>query len=135
MNSFALVAYANLAASRTFWQQLLACLNFRFRRFILLAQTKKMISMNYGRSTTSWKPQRWVRFDLILIMRNTYNNSNLNSLRKFISSNRSTEFKVILPWKISQMIAKTIVMSMRILISYAMRQCILFWVCWKVNGN
>ena len=43
-------------------------LYFRFR-FILLVQTKKVIPMNYGSSTSSWKPWRWVRFDLILTMR------------------------------------------------------------------
>ena len=31
----------------------------RFRRIILLVQTKKMISMNYGSSTSSWKRWRW----------------------------------------------------------------------------
>ena len=33
-------------------------LYFRFRRFILLVQTKKSISMNYGSSTNSGKPWR-----------------------------------------------------------------------------
>ena len=41
-------------------------LYFRFRRFILLVKTKKVISMNYGSSRNSWKPCRWVRLDLIL---------------------------------------------------------------------
>ena len=41
-------------------------LYFRFRRFILLIQTKKVISLNYGGSTGCWKPWRLVRFDLIL---------------------------------------------------------------------
>ena len=40
MDSFVLVAYASLAASRS------------FRRFILLIQAKKVISMNYGSSTS-----------------------------------------------------------------------------------
>ena len=53
MDSLILVAYANLATSRTLLQRLLACLNFRFRRFILLVQMKKVISMNYGSSTSS----------------------------------------------------------------------------------
>ena len=43
-------------------------------------------------------------------------NSNLNSLKKFTSSSRSTEFKDILLWSISQMIMKTIPISMRIVI-------------------
>ena len=62
-------------------------------------------------------------------------NSNLNSFTKFTSSSRSTEFKDIHPWSISQMITKTILISTRIVISYAMKQDILFWVCWKVNVN
>ena len=44
MDSSVLLAYASLAASRTY---------FRIRRFILLVQTKIVISMNYGSSTRS----------------------------------------------------------------------------------
>ena len=69
----------------------LSKLYFRFRRFILLVQMKKVISMNYGSSTSSWKPWRWMRFDLILTMRDIYINSNLNQLKKFTSSCRSTK--------------------------------------------
>ena len=52
MDSFVLVVYASLAASRTLLQQLLACLKFTLLRFTLLVQTKKGISMNYGSSTS-----------------------------------------------------------------------------------
>ena len=79
-------------------------LYFTIRRFILLVQTKKVISMNYGSSTSSWKPWWWVRLDLIFSMRDIYVNSNLNPLTKSTSSSRNTEFKDILPWNISQMI-------------------------------
>ena len=80
MNSFVLLAYASLAASRTLLQWLLACLNFTLEsEDFLLVQSKKVISMNYGSSTSSWKPWRWVRLDLILWMRDIYINSNLNS--------------------------------------------------------
>ena len=83
-------------------------LYFRFRRFILLAaQMKKVISMNYGSSISIWKPWRWVRFDLIFTLKGVYTNSNLNPTTKFTSSSRNTEFKGILPWNISQTIAKT----------------------------
>ena len=44
-------------------------LYFRFKRFILLVHTKKVISMNYGSSTSSSKPWRLVRLDLILMRR------------------------------------------------------------------
>ena len=70
---------------------------FRFRSFILSVKTNKVISMNYGSNTSSWKPWRWVRLDLILLMSDIYINSNLNPLTKFASSSRSTEFKDILP--------------------------------------
>ena len=107
-------------------------LYFRFRRFILLVQTKKVISMNYGSSTSSWKPWRWMRLDLIFSMRDIYINSNLNPLIKFTSSSRSTEFKDILPWNISQMITKDIPISMRIVISYTLKEDIPFWDWRKV---
>ena len=69
------------------------------------------------------------RFDCIYI------NSNLNPLTKFTSSNRSTEFKDILSWNISQMITKTIPISMKRVMSYAMKWGIPLWVWWKANGN
>ena len=75
-------------------------LYFRFR-FILLIKTKKIISMSYGNSTSSWKPWRWLKLDLIFAMRDIYINSLLNPLAKFISSSRSTELKDIQPWNIS----------------------------------
>ena len=55
-------------------------LYFRFRWFIVLLKTKKMLS----------KKQRWVRFDLILTMRDTHTISNLNTLIKLTSSSGST---------------------------------------------
>ena len=100
-----------------------------------MVQLNKVISMNYGSNTSCRKPLRWVRFDLIFMMRDIYINSNVTPLPKLTSSSRSTEFKDILPQNISQMITKTIPISMRIVISYTMKQGILFWVYWKVNGN
>ena len=104
-----------------------------FRRF-LLVQTK-VICMNYGSSRSCWKPWRWLRFDLIITMRDMYINPDLNPLTKFTISSRSTEFKNILPWNISLMITKTIPISTRIVISHMMKEGILFWVYWKINGN
>ena len=51
---------------------------------------------------------------LLLTMRDIYINSNLNPLTKFTNRRRSTEFKDIRPWNISQMMTKTIPISMRI---------------------
>ena len=86
--------------------------------------------MNYGSSMSSWKPWRWVRLDLTLSMRNIYIDSNLKPLTKFTSSSRGTEFKDIIPWNM-----KTISISTRIVINNAMKQDILLWMWWEVNGN
>ena len=69
--------------------------------------------MNYCSSTSSWKPWRWVRLNLILLMRDIYINFNLSPFTKFTSSCRSTKFKGILPWNISRMITKTVPISTR----------------------
>ena len=50
MEYFVLLAYASLAASRN-----LSKLYFRSKKFIFLVQTKKVISMNHGRNTSSSK--------------------------------------------------------------------------------
>ena len=110
-------------------------LYFRFRRFILLIQMKKVISMNYGSSTSSWKPWRWVRLDLMFSKWKIYINSNLNPLTKFTRSSRSTEFKDILPWIFSQMIMKTVPISMRIVISNARKLGIPLRIWWKVKHS
>ena len=91
--------------------------------------------MNYGSSTRSWKPWRWMMLDVIFSKRDIYINSNLNLCTKFTSSSRTTKLKDILPWNISQMITKTIPISMRIVTSYAMKQGITLLIWWKVNGN
>ena len=49
------------------------------------------------------------------------------STTKFSSSSRRTKFKDILPWNISQMVAKTIPFSTRIVISCAMKKSIPFY--------
>ena len=100
MDSFVLVVYASLAASRTLLQRLLAHLNFTLDSELLFCWCKRF--------------------------QHLYINSNRNPLTKFISSSRSTEFKDILPWNISQMITKTIPISTRIVISHAMKRAILF---------
>ena len=133
MNSFALLAYESLTASKTFLQQLLACLNLTLIHSV--GTNKKAISINYGSSTSSWKIWKQMRLDLIFTMRNIYIKSNLKPLTKFFSSNGSTEFKYILPWNMSQMITKTVPLSTKIIISYAMKQGIPFSTWQKVNEH
>ena len=91
--------------------------------------------MDYGSCTSSWKPWRFVRHDLILTMRDIYMNSKLNTHTKFTSSSKSTEFNNILPWNIYHMIRKFLPISTRILINYAMKWGIPMWIWWNVNRN
>ena len=90
MDSFALLAYASLAALRPLLQWLLACLNFyfRFRRFIIATHQKSDFH-ELWQHTSTCKPWRWVRLDLIFTMRDIYINSNLKILTKFIRSSKS----------------------------------------------
>ena len=53
-------------------------LYFRFRKFIMLVRTKKVISMNCGSCTCSCKP--WVRLKLIFAITDIYISSNLKPL-------------------------------------------------------
>ena len=125
LDSFVLLAYTIFAASRTLMQWLLACLNFIWSsidRSVLLIQTKKVISMNYGSSTNSSEPWRRVRLDLIFMMRHIYIKSNLNPLTVFTSTSRRIELKDIIPWNISRIITKTIPISTKLVISYTMKQ-------------
>ena len=126
-----------LILDNTTLERVNSCLNFPLDSEDLFCwyKQKKVISMNSGSSSSSWKLWRWVRLDLILMMMDIYINSNLNPLTKFISRFRRTKLKNIFPWHISQMIKKTIPISMRIVISYMMKQAILFWVWRKVNEN
>ena len=62
-----------------------------------------------------------MRLGPITSMRDIYNNPSLDPLTKFTSSSRSTEFKDILSWKISQMITNTIPINTIIVISNAMK--------------
>ena len=97
---------------------------------------KKVIFMNYGSSTRSWKSWRWMRLDLIFSMR-VYTSipTQRNPVTNFTGSSRSTKLEDILPWNISQMITKTIPVSTRIVISYEMKRDILLWIWWRIIGN
>ena len=106
---------------------------FRFKRFILLVQMKKIISMNYRSSTSSWKQWRWLRLDLIFSISNIHINSNLTPITRFTSSSRSTNLKNVFPWNISQLITKTIPVRLRIVVNYnEMGHPV--WI-WKAYGN
>ena len=67
-------------------------LYFRFRRFTLLVQTKKVISISCGSSRGSWKPWRWMRFDLIFMTKDKYISSNLNPLKNALVAELASLF-------------------------------------------
>ena len=75
------------------------------------------------------------------MMRDTYINSNLslsqNSLAAEALSLKISSHEESLKWsqRVSQMITKTVPISTRIIIKYAMKQGIPLWIWWKVNGN
>ena len=135
IDSFILLAFASLAASRTLLQWLPACPNFPLDSEDLFCWLKWKKKNDFYELWQLWNPQRWVRLDLILTMRDIYINSNLNPLTKFISSSRTTKLKNIFPWSISEMIMETVLIIMRIVISYTMKQGIPFWVWWKVKWS
>ena len=64
-------------------------------------------------------------------MRDIDINSNLDPLSKFTSSSRSTKLKAIIPCNISKMIMKTVPISTRIVIAYAVKWAIPFEFDWK----
>ena len=110
-------------------------LYFRFRRFVLLVQTKKWFlwtmaaaeaAENHG---NEWGLTWYLWWGIYTSIPAWI------KLTKFTSSRRSTEFKDILPWNILQMTMKTIPINTLIIISYAMKLGIPFWDYWKVNGN
>ena len=67
-----------------------------------------------------------MRFDLIFIMRDIYIDCNLNALTISTSNSRSTKSEDFLLWNISQVITKTISISTRIVISYAVKRGVPF---------
>ena len=135
MDFFVLLAYASLAASRTLLQWFLTCLSFilhsgdlsfwcKWKKWFLWTMAAAQAAENHG---DEWWDLTWYFWQ---------GNSNQNPLTKFSSSSsRSTEFKDILPWNISQIITKTIPISTSIVISYVMKRGMPLWIWWKVNGN
>ena len=69
-------------------------LYFRFWWFILLVQTKKMISMSYDSSTSSLKPWKWLRLDLTLTMRDMYIDSNLDHSQNLPAEAEAPSLKI-----------------------------------------
>ena len=69
-------------------------LHSRCRRFMLLVQTKELVSMSYGSSTSNLKPRRWMKLDLLFTMSDVSINSNVDPFTKFSSSSSSRNLKI-----------------------------------------
>ena len=103
------------------------CVNFTFRlrRFILLVQISKASSMSYSSNLSSWKLKSYVKLELI------YDEGyihwfQLGPTHKISTSSRSTKFRDILLWSISQLTTKTVQISMRIVVSSPMKRAVFF---------
>ena len=128
LDSFVLLAYASLAAWKTFLQWLLACLNFALDSKVWFCWYKRKKWFLWPMAATQAAKNYEEEWGLTLIftMRDIYINSNLKSLMKFNSSSKVSEFKDIFPWNISHMIKKAIPLTMTIVIKYAVKRGIPF---------
>ena len=136
IDSFILLAYASLAASRTLLERLLAYLNFTLDSedlFCWYKWKKRFLwSMAAAQEAEDHKDKweltaklRWGIYTSIPIW--THSQNSLAVAAEALS--------LIFPWNISQMITKTIPISTRLVIRYPMKGGILLWIWWKVNGN
>ena len=114
---FSFVGICKFGSFKTFLWQLLACLNFTldseypftwYKKKKISSSSFFLVSTNYASSTRSWNTWSWMKLDLIFTLRDIFINSSLNPLRKFTSSNRSTEFKdILLSLKWSQRLSQS----------------------------
>ena len=86
--------------------------------------------MNYG---SSWKPWRWVGLDLVLTMMKDI--PTCTHSQNPIPAAEPLSLKISSHGRFLNLSSRLVPISMRIVISYAMKQGILLWVWLKVNGN
>ena len=122
MDSFVLLAYASLAASKTLLQRLLACLNFTLesedfslwykrKKWFLWTMAAAQAAENHG---DEWGLTWYFLWGIYTSIR-TWTHSQ-NSLAA------AAEAPSLNPWNISQIITKTAPIRMRIFISSAMKR-------------
>ena len=133
MDTFVLLTYGSLAALRTLLLRLLACLNFTLESEDLSFWYKRkkwfLWIMTTGQAVESLKDEWGLTWYFLWGIHKSSHS------QKFISSSRSTKFNNILPWNISQMTTKVVLISTRIIISYEVKRGIPFWICWKVANE
>ena len=103
----------------------------RPRRFMIWVQIREVISMS--KQHKQLKPQRWMRLDLIFTIMQKASFSIYTHSKILARLWRGTKSEDILPWKISQMIKKTVPFRKSIIKYCAL---IIYLRVWrKVNGN
>ena len=142
-----------MAASINFLQRSLPCLKFTLdvQDLFCCFKQRSWFLWAISAALAATKPWRWMIVALIFAMMMMmiiyiyiyilniyiyiyiftyiYMNANLDPPTKFIS-NRSNKFKEILPWSISQMTTKPILINTKIVRSYAMKRSVHFLI-WK----
>ena len=114
-----LVSFKNPSATITCMSEL-----YKWKKLFceLLQQHKLLKTMEWGLTWYLW----WAIYTSIPTWTDSQNS---------LAAAEAPSLKISPPWNISQMITKTIPISTRIVISYAMKWGILLWISWKVNGN
>ena len=113
-NSFVLLAYASLVAPRALLQWLLACLNF----------TLESQELSFWYKWNEWGLTWYFLWGIYTSIPNWSHSQNSLAAAEALRYPQQD----ILPWNISQMMTKTIPISTRIVISYAMKLGIPLWI-------
>ena len=141
MDSFILLAYASLAASRTLLQRLLACLNFtlesedlsfwyKWKKWFLWTMAAAQAAEKHG---DEWGLTWYLWWGVNTSIPNWNHSQNALAAAEALSLKIHPWNHLL--WNISQMMTKTVWISTRIVLSYVIKQGIPFWVCWKIKGN
>ena len=136
MDSFVLLGYGSLAASRTLLLRLLACLNFTLesKDLSLLYKQKKWFLWIMAAAQTAENQEHewgltwyflWVIYTLIPTWTHSHNS---------LAAAEASSLKIPTHGT-SQMITKTHPISTRIVIRYVMKWGIPLWIWWRVSGN
>ena len=130
------MAKTRLTSSGYLLQRLLGCLKLALDTADLLCKYQRKNLFLWAMTARQTREnQRWMKIDLMLLIRGICINFNLNPVTKFSGTdNRSTYIKYTFPWNIYDMIKKSI--PIRIIIkSCEMKWSIPLWANRKVNGN
>ena len=134
MNSFVLVAYASLAASRTLLRWLLACLNFTLENFFCWYKQKMLFLWNMAAAEAAenhgvkWGLTWYLQWGIYTSVPTwSHSQNSLTTAEPLIL--KISPHGAPLRW------SQKPPQSAQEVISYKVKWGVLFWVYWKVNGN